>query len=137
MAIPADAYGLSGADRALRLGSRCLDAARVAGAIVAVLLERGFPAEVDLLNVNMPAEVSVQTPRRVTAITRARYGSVFAPSAPGQYRHRFRGYAPIETDAQGDMEIVRRGMVSIAPVRLDFSCPLPESLRAALETGER
>lgn len=134
MAIPADAFGLRGAHRAALLGPRCLRAAAVAATIVCTLLQRGFPADVDLFSVNMPAEVDPATPRRVTRVTRARYGPLFVPDAEGSYRHSFQWYEPIESDPTGDIETVRRQEISIAPVRLDFSVGISDPLRAALET---
>lgn len=135
MALPADAYGLSGNERTARLGTRCLDAAQVAAEIVASVLAHGFPPDVDLLTVNMPADVTPATPRRVTGLTRARYGPVFSRIAEGEYVHRFRSYAPIAPDPGGDIETVRGGMVSIVPVRLAFSAEIPETLSAALVGG--
>jgi 5'-nucleotidase len=135
MAIPADAYGLSGGERADRLGPGCLDAAEVASEIVAAVVALGFPAGADLLTVNMPADVTVRTPRRITGVTRARYGPVFARTPEGDYVHRFRNYDPVEFDPGGDVETVRQGFVSIAPVRLALDGVVPEPLRAALLGG--
>jgi 5'/3'-nucleotidase SurE len=132
MAIPADAYGLSGDDRAELLGPRCIYAAETAREIVAAVLAHGFPAGADLLTVNMPADVTVRTPRRITGVTRARYAPVFARVAEGRYVHRFRSYDPLAVEPNGDIEAVRAGMVSIAPVRLDFAGDVEEPLRAAL-----
>lgn len=137
MAIPSDAFGLRGAHRAELLGSRCTQAAAVATDIVATLLREGFPPDVDLFTVNMPAEVSATTPRHVTSVTRARYGPLFVPDAEGGYRHAFQSYEPVEEDPAGDVATVRRAEISIAPVRLAFSAAIPDSLRAAFEQGGR
>lgn len=135
MAIPADAYGLSGDDRAELLGPRCFDAAEAARDIVAAVLAHGFPPGADLLTVNMPADVTVRTPRRITGVTRARYAPVFARLAEGRYAHRFRSYDPLAVEPDGDIETVRAGMVSISPVRLDFTGVVEEPLRSALVGG--
>ncbi len=133
MAIPSDAYGLAGADRAALLGPRCEHAAATALAITCSVIARGFPAAVDVLSVNMPAEVTPATPRRLTRVTRARYGALFSPTADGTYQHRFRSYAPIEACPDGDIETVGGGMVSIAPMRLDLNTPVSDEVRRALE----
>jgi 5'/3'-nucleotidase len=132
LAIPADAYGLSGAERGARLGGRTIDSALTAADITRVVWEAGFPSGVDVLNVNLPADSTLDTPREVTRATPARYGPLFAASGE-EYKHRLRSYRPLEVLADGDMATVERGHVSITPLRIQLDAPLPDSLRAALE----
>jgi 5'-nucleotidase len=136
MAIPADAFGLTGAARARLLGAGAERAAATSASIVRTLLEQPFPDGVDLFSVNLPAGVTPRTPRRVTRVTRARYGPIFSPHPDGGFVHRFRWYHAMEDAPEGDMETVNGGVVSISPLRMEFGAPLPDALRRALETGE-
>lgn len=132
MAIPDDAFGLAGMQRLESLRDHPTKIAAVAADITATLLREGFPADVDLFTVNMPAEANLQTPREISRVTRSRYGKLFSRSASGGYEHAFESLWAIESPADGDMEVFRRGAVSIAPLRLDLSVPLPDGLASAL-----
>jgi len=133
MAIPNDAYGLTGAQRIAALGSRPVATAQVAAEIVETLLQLGMPAGVDCFSVNMPADITAETPRVIARVTRSRYGPLFVPAPEGGYVHRFQSLAALESPPDGDIAVVYRGAIAITPLRLDFSTALPASLRAALE----
>jgi 5'-nucleotidase len=133
MAIPNDAYGLTGVRRIAALGSRPVSAAQVAAEIVETLLQQGMPAGVDCFSVNMPADVTLDTPRVVARVTRSRYGPLFVPAPEGGYLHRFQSLAALESAPDGDMQVLQRGAVAITPLRLDFSASVPEEFREALE----
>ncbi len=133
MAIPSDAYGLAGAARAALIGPRCAVAAATAFDITRTLWEHGFPAGIDVFSVNLPAEVTPSTPRRVTHTTRARYGPVFVRAADDHYVHHFRWYRALEEAPGGDIATVNRGWVSITPLRLDLTGAISEQLQRALE----
>jgi 5'-nucleotidase len=133
LAIPNDAYGLTGVQRIAALGDRPSAAARVSADIVETILRAGFPPDVDGFSVNLPADVGPHTPRTVARLTRSRYGPLFVPGPEGGYLHRFQSLTALEQPADGDMQVVQRGAVAITPLRLDFSVGLPEALRAALE----
>jgi 5'-nucleotidase len=135
MAIPNDAYGLSGAGRIAALGERPQAAAAAAAGITETIMAHGFPPDVDSFSVNMPADVTVETPRVITRVTRSRYGPLFVPGPEGGYLHRFQSMTALETPEDGDMRTVQDGAVAITPLRLEFTGPLPDSLRAALELG--
>ena len=132
-AIPNDAYGLSGAQRIAALGDRPVTAAEVAADIVEPLLDYGFPEHVDSFSVNMPAEVTRDTPRVIARVTRSRYGPLFVPGPEGGYLHRFQSLTPLESPDDGDMQVLARGHTAITPLRLDVSASLSNPLRAALE----
>lgn len=132
IAIPDDAYGLTGARRIAALGTRPVAAAAVAADIVETLLREGFPPEVDLFSVNMPADTSRETPRMIARLTRSRYGPLFVPGPEGGYLHRFQSLTPLEHPADGDMQVVSRGAVAITPLRLDLTASLSSRLRTAL-----
>ena len=131
MAIPADAYGLTGAHRAELLGEQAGIAAAIAADIVADLVDEAFPAGVDLFSVNLPAEATLHTPRVVTSVTRCRYGRIFVPGPDGEYLHRFSALEAIEPG--GDMAVVNAGKIAITPLCLDPSTTVPSALRAKLE----
>ena len=135
MAIPNDAYGLSGVQRTAALGNRPAAAAQVAADMVATILREGFPPTVDCFSVNMPAEVTPATPRVVARVTRSRYGPLFVPGPENGYLHRFQSLTALETPADGDMQVVSRGAIAITPLRLEVSTTVPERLHAALTSG--
>ena len=132
MAIPNDAYGLSGAARLAVLGERPMAVADVSADIVGTLLREGFPEHVDCFSVNMPADVSLQTPRVIARTTRSRYGRLFVPGPESGYVHRFQSLTALEDPGDGDMQAVLQGAIAIAPLRLEFFTSLPEGLRTAL-----
>jgi 5'-nucleotidase len=133
MAIPADAYGLTGAHRAALLGDRVDVVAEVSAAIVADILAVGFPPGVDLFSVNLPADATVSTRRVVTSVTRCRYGHLFVPGPEGDYLHRFSSL--IDIAPGGDIATVEEGAVAITPLCLDPSIEIPSEYRARLERG--
>jgi len=133
MAIPNDAYGLTGAARNEALGERPVAAADVAVDILETMLAGGYPEHVDVFSVNMPADVGPGTPRVVTRVARSRYGPLFEPGPDGGYIHRFRWLTALDNDHEGDIQVLRRGAVGITPMRFDFGADLSADLRAALE----
>jgi 5'/3'-nucleotidase len=133
MAIPNDAYGLTGAQRIAALGDRPYAAARAAADILEPLLQQGFPPDVDCFSVNMPAEVSADTRRVVARVTRSRYGQLFVPGPEGGYLHRFQSLTALEMPHDGDMQVVAEGVIAIAPLRLDLTASLPPHVQAVLE----
>jgi len=138
MAIPNDAYGLTGARRISALGTRPEATAVVAAEITETILGIGFPGDVDAFSINMPADATTETPRQITRVTRSRYGPLFVPGPEGGYLHRFQTLTVDDEADGGDIDTVRRGAVAITPLRLDLSGSLSnERLRAALEEGVR
>jgi 5'-nucleotidase len=133
MAIPNDAYGLSGVQRIAALAHLPVAAADVAADIVEPLLEYGFPEEIDCFSVNMPADVTRDTPRAIARVTRSRYGPLFVPGPDGGYLHRFQSLTPLEAPEDGDMQVLARGATAITPLRLNVSAAVSPPLRAALE----
>ena len=133
LAIPNDAYGLTGAARVEALGDRPVAAAAVAVDVLETILAGGYPAHVDCFSVNLPADVGPRTPRRVARVARSRYGPLFEPGPEGGYVHRFRWLTDIDQDAEADIEVLRSGAVAITPLRFDFHADLSSDLRAALE----
>lgn len=144
MALPNDAYGLSGDERIAALGERPAVIAETCADIVRGLLREEFPPQVDCFSVNLPADANIRTTRRVTRTTRTGYGPLFVRGEDGTYRHRFsrltiadgaRAASPdasVET-AGGDIEAIQRGVVAITPIRVRLDVDLPEPLRQRLE----
>ncbi len=133
IAIPNDAFGLTGARRLAALGARPQAAAEVAADIVDGILRVGYPADVDCISVNMPADVGPDTARVIARVTRSRYGPLFVPGPEGGYLHRFQSLTALEEPSDGDMQVVRRGAIAITPLRLDVSTSIPAELQAALK----
>jgi 5'-nucleotidase len=133
MAIPNDAYGLTGAQRIAALGERPHAAAAVTADIVETILREGFPSDIDGFSINMPADVAADTPRVIARVTRSRYGPLFVPGPEGGYLHRFQSLTALETPEDGDIQVVMRGAIAITPLRLDLTGALPRKLQAALE----
>ncbi len=131
MAIPADAYGLTGTHREALLGEQAGVAAVVAADIVADLLAIDFPAGVDCVSVNLPSDATLDTPRVVTTVTRCRYGRLFVPGPENDYIHRFSALEAIEPG--GDIAVVNSGKIAITPLCLDPSTTASETFRAKLE----
>ncbi|MCX8071301.1 MAG: 5'/3'-nucleotidase SurE [Candidatus Binatia bacterium] len=131
MAIPNDAFGVQGEARNAVVGQCAERVAHVASEIARTLWETGFPDSVDVFSVNLPAEATLNTPRRVTTVTRTRYGPLFIADGSGRFRHRFSYLEPLEDN--GDVAVVSRGYVAITPLRIDFSATVPPGLRARLE----
>jgi len=109
--------------------------ADIAADIVAVVLEAGLPPGVDVLSINMPPGADIDTPRVVTSLARTRYGSIFSGNN-GLYRHSFDGILYTDGDLAGsDLEVLDAGNVSITPIRMANTMPLPDGFRQALERG--
>ncbi|MDJ0787271.1 MAG: 5'/3'-nucleotidase SurE [Myxococcota bacterium] len=111
-------------------------AAGIAADVVAGLLGAGLPDGVDVLSVNFPQQAHAGTPRRLTRLAPGDYGALFravdgTPTRYGfHFQGRFRGAPP---EAGTDLAAARDGHVSITPLRLADTAPVPESFRAALE----
>jgi broad specificity polyphosphatase/5'/3'-nucleotidase SurE len=107
--------------------------ADVAVDIAADVIESGFPTDVDVLSVNMPATADVNTSRAVTSLARTKYGALFA-GKNGRFRHAFDGILHTEGDVAGsDLAVLEAGQVSITPIRMATSAPLDDGLRRRLE----
>lgn len=115
---------------ALEMWTRLAD---VAADIVSAVLEVGFPAGVDALSVNLPAEATLDTRRVVTGLARTKYGPLFAGSN-GSYRHAFDGILRIEGDLEGsDLAALDEGLISITPIRMANAVALDNGLKSRLE----
>jgi 5'-nucleotidase len=106
----------------------------IAADIVVDARRIGFPEDADLLNVNIPENADSSTPRVVTTLAKAGYDNLFRRQSEGLYVHDFSGGFSRVRELDGtDLETDTRGLVSITPVRLAHSVPLPGTTRRALE----
>ncbi|MEN8158697.1 MAG: 5'/3'-nucleotidase SurE, partial [Myxococcota bacterium] len=106
----------------MRAAALALDVTRVAR-------KHGLPAGADLVSVNFPWGSGVETPREVTRLGRVGYDRVFQPRGgdrgEGVYFHEFGGMVRRESSLRDtDVIAARRGVVSIAPVRLAHTADL-------------
>ncbi len=107
--------------------------AEVAADIVASVLAHGLPADVDLLNVNFPPEVSLDTPRVVTEVARVGYDALFAAREESLYAYDYRGLKERRpSESPTDTSALLEGMVSITPLRLPHAADIDPELRDAL-----
>lgn len=109
--------------------------AEVAVDIAGTILDAGFPADVDVLSVNLPAAADINTERRITALARTSYGSLFSGRG-GVYRHDWDGVLHTNGDSSNtDIEVLDAGMISITPIRMANTAPLEEVFRRRVERG--
>jgi 5'-nucleotidase len=109
-------------------------AARLSTDVVRIVLEVGYPEQVDLINVNFPVEADLMTPRVITDLAVVGYGRLFEHTGDGIYRHNFDGALHERAPLDGtDLSVLRDGRVSITPVRLAHTTKLPAGFRHRLE----
>ena len=116
-------------DAALEMWIRLAD---IAVDLVGTVLEFGFPADTDVLSINLPANATMETPRRVTTLARTRYGRLFSETN-GRYHHDFDGVLHVEGTYEGsDLEALDAGEIAITPIRMANSTSLNGVLRDRL-----
>ena len=97
------------------------EAAVVAAEIVRESMANGLPEGASMMTVNMPPDVTVTTPRRLTGLTETRYGALFRrEEETGHFRHSFDGVRQINDSAGGDMEALGRGQVAMTPIHFSL-----------------
>jgi len=135
--IPAIAFSMEVAEEALfALEYNQPDfskAARVAGEVVRDVLEHGMPPETELLNVNFPSRMDLQTEITLTQVARRKYtDKVIVRKDPrGRpyywlFGERLPSF-PQNTDADAVLSGKR---ISITPLVLNMSGPVSEGLQA-------
>jgi 5'-nucleotidase len=89
------------------------------------ILENKLPEDVNLLNLNVPARATPQTPFRVTRLSRHRYFEPQLKEIPGKapdIDSQIRVYADDASDTDSDVHALRVDkVVSITPLSLDFT----------------
>lgn len=95
--------------------------AEVSAGIVSRALDRGFPDDVDVLTVNLPEGVSLESPVSVAPIASTRYGQLFKEQRPGIFKHDWSSdVAPVQgEDLNGtDIQLCHEGSVVVTPLQL-------------------
>ncbi len=111
----------------VRAAAICVD-------VVRQVLGRGYPAGVDILNVNFPIDATIETQRVVTGLAVVGYGRLFSPAGDDSFEHDFDGGLTKGDARDGtDVAVLRSGRVSITPVRLAHASELPEGMKELLE----
>lgn len=107
--------------------------AAVAADIVDSVRSSDIFAHADIVSVNLPADATFETARKVSPLARVRYGPLFNASGDG-FDHSFRGDLVELGEMEGtDIAVTSAGQISIAPLRAPASPTLPEDLVRALE----
>ncbi len=103
--------------------------------ITRTISERGLPAEADLLSVNFPVGAGPETPRVLTELAAVGYERLFRRKSEGVFVHDYGGELRNEADAHADTDVaaLRKGRVSITPVRLAHTAEISLESRRALE----
>lgn len=122
-----DARGEGADELWARAAAICLD-------VVRQVLGWGYPAGVDILNVNFPIDATLETQRVVTELAVVGYGRLFSPAGDDSFEHDFDGALTKGDAREGtDVAVLRSGRVSITPVRLARASELPEGMKELLE----
>lgn len=91
-----------------------------------ILLQKQFPADVDVLKVDIPSDASVDTPWQLTRISRQRYYEPIAPERPswgdpGMLSYREAGQLDNEPEDTDVFALRKKRIVSVTPLSLDLS----------------
>jgi 5'-nucleotidase len=104
--------------------------AAVSAVIVDEVMAAGYPEGINIVTVNMPAEVTVDTRRRVTHIADTSYGQLFQEQSPGIYRHDWTSDMHVTDRMWGsDIQAVADGQISITAVRIAAAGVESQALR--------
>ncbi|MCP3973844.1 MAG: 5'/3'-nucleotidase SurE [bacterium] len=104
--------------------------ADVAAVIVDEVMAFGFPEDIDVITVNMPAEVQIDTPRRVTHVATSKYGALFKEQRPGVYKHQWVSDMEVTDGLWGsDIQAVTDGKIAITPMKISAAGVDSQALR--------
>jgi 5'-nucleotidase len=103
-----------------------LVAAEFAARIARLLLKKKFPADMDLLKVDVPSDATVDTPWQLTRVSRQRYYQPVAPvrqSWSERVIMDYREAGELEEEPEDtDVYVLRKKrMVSVSPLSLDLT----------------
>jgi 5'-nucleotidase len=92
----------------------------------AMLLQMQFPPDVDVLKVDIPSDAAVDTPWRLTRVSRQRYYEPIAPerpswAEPGLLSYREAGQLDAEPEDTDVYALRKLRIVSVSPLSLDLS----------------
>ena len=98
------------------------EAGKVARAVVEEVLESGFPRGVDVISVNVPQGFKASMGLvRATRLSAKPYRELHVESIDGYLTREWGLDVYPEDDAEADVEAVRRGEVSVTPIKLALS----------------
>ena len=96
-------------------------AADVARKIVAYVLEKGMPSNVDLLSVNVPEDADC-TKLKVTSLSYVGYGDLFTKEEKGYRITSWRLADYVDADPETDVHSVKNeGCISITPIKIKLT----------------
>jgi 5'-nucleotidase len=86
-----------------------------------------------VINVNMPDDADLSTPRRLTAVADVGYDRLFRKASEGVFVHDYRGYLNHFSSLAGtDVQASTEGVVAMTALRATHTAEMPEVLRLAL-----
>ena len=150
-AIQAAAHGVPGLAMSLQTGIENhrkhvdleWDAARhFCREFAAWMLKTRLPADVDILNVNVPASATVKTPWKVTRLSRQNYfvnhlADPKPASKIGEAVCRY-GFDAAALEPDSDIRAIVENVVSVTPVSIDLTARVElESFLAGVEGGPK
>lgn len=91
----------------------------------ALMLKTRFPADVDILNVNVPASATIKTPWKVTRLSRQNYfvnrmASPTPDSKIGEAECEY-GFDDASLEPDSDIHAIRNNLVSVTPISMDLT----------------
>lgn len=103
-----------------------LVAAEFTARIARLLLKKKFPADVDLLKVDVPSDATVDTPWQLTRVSRQRYYEPVAPvrqslGERGLLVYREAGVLDQEAEDTDVYVLRKKRMISVTPLSLDLT----------------
>ena len=106
--------------------------AAIAAPLVGALLDHEYPADADVISINMPAQADASTQKRITSLARIGYDRLFAAMGGGRFRHEFGGGLREMAGLDGtDVEAAGEHAISITPLKMPTSGSVTEELRTA------
>jgi len=128
-----DWQAFSRAEAALPMWERI---SMVAAAVVDSIRSSEVFDHADVVSVNLPADATLETPRRVSPMARVRYGGLYS-AADGGFNHDYWGSVVELGEMEGtDIAVTAAGLVSITPLRAPASPTLPDALVQGLEMAD-
>lgn len=139
--IPALAFSLdvpkeifrAWSDRALasELSSDFERIAQTCATVAERLIAKRFWEHAALFTINVPWEVTEDTPARLARLSHARFVKLFTEIGENRFQHRIDALKMVDEPAQyklpADFDILRQGMISITPLNLDLTAAIADS----------
>jgi len=86
------------------------------------------------VNITVPFDADLYTPRKVTSIARVGYDRLFGRVEEGLFSHDYSGGLKVFDELEGtDVDAAAKGWVSITPVRMPDAATVPDEVVRAVE----